>query len=66
LLPALAVLVFLLMWLEFSEGLSRAFIASSVATLLIWLLFDRVFALPWPQSLLGDMVPALRDMTGLV
>jgi putative tricarboxylic transport membrane protein len=66
LLPALAVLVFLLMWLEFSEALPRAFIASGVATVLIWLLFDRVFALPWPQSLLGDMVPALRDMTGLV
>ncbi len=66
LLPALAVLVFLLMWIEFSEPWSRALIASSVATLCIYLLFDRVFALPWPQSLLGDLVPALRDATGLV
>jgi len=66
LLPALAILVFLLMWLEFSEGWSRSLIASSVATLLIYVLFDRVFSLPWPQSLLGDVVPALRDMTGLV
>lgn len=66
LLPALALLVFLLMWLEFSESWSRAFAASGIATCLIYLLFDRVFALPWPQSLLGDVVPALRDMTGLV
>jgi putative tricarboxylic transport membrane protein len=66
LLPALAMLVFLLMWLEFSERWSHALFASAVATLLIYVLFDRVFALPWPQSLLGDVVPALRDMTGLV
>src|SRR5579862_5774545 len=66
LLPALALLVFLLMWIEFSEGWPRAFVASGVATVLIYLLFDRVFALPWPQSLLGDIVPALRDFTGLV
>jgi putative tricarboxylic transport membrane protein len=66
LLPALAILVFLLMWIEFSEGLPRALIASSVATLLVYLLFDRVFAVPWPQSLLGDLVPALRGATGLV
>ncbi|HKT20875.1 MAG TPA: tripartite tricarboxylate transporter permease [Stellaceae bacterium] len=66
LLPALAVLVFLLMWLEFTEPWSRALIASAVATLCIYLLFDRVFAIPWPQSLLGDLVPALRDATGLV
>ncbi len=66
LLPALALLVFLLMWIEFSERWSGALFASGVATLLIYLLFDRVFALPWPQSFLGDVVPALRDMTGLV
>ena len=66
LLPALAILVFLLMWLEFSERWSGALAASATATIAIYLLFDRVFALPWPQSLLGDIVPALRDMTGLV
>jgi len=66
LLPALAILVFLLMWLEFTEPWPRALVAAAVATLCIYLLFDRVFALPWPQSLLGDLVPALRDATGLV
>ena len=66
LLPALGLLVFLLMWLEFAEGLPRAVVASCIATVCIYLLFDRVFSLPWPQSLLGDVVPGLRDMTGLV
>jgi putative tricarboxylic transport membrane protein len=66
LLPALAVFVFLLMWLEFSERWLHALIASGIATLFIYALFDRVFSLPWPQSLLGDLLPALRDATGLV
>ncbi len=66
LLPALGLLVFLLMWLEFSERWPHALIASGIATLCIYVLFGRVFALPWPQSLLGDVVPALRSMTGLV
>jgi TctA family transporter len=66
LLPALAVFVFLLMWLEFSERWSHALIASGIATLFIYALFDRVFSLPWPQSLLGDLLPGLRDVTGLV
>jgi putative tricarboxylic transport membrane protein len=66
LLPALALLVFLLMWLEFSERWTRSLIASGLATVCVYLLFDRVFALPWPQSLLGDVVPVLRNMTGLV
>lgn len=66
LLPALALLVFLLMWLEFTEPWPRSLIAAVLATLCIYLLFDRVFALPWPQSLLGDLLPALRDATGLV
>jgi len=66
LLPALALLVFLLMRFEFAERWTGAIAASALATLTIYLLFDRVFAVPWPQSLLGDLVPALRDMTGLV
>jgi putative tricarboxylic transport membrane protein len=65
-LPALFLLVLLQMRFEFKEGWRSALAASCTATLLIWVLFDRTFALPWPQSLLGDMVPALRDITGLV
>ncbi len=66
LLPALTVLVFLLMRFEFGERRISAAITASLATFFVWLLFDRVFSLPWPQSLLGDLAPALRDLTGLV
>ena len=31
-----------------------------------WLIFDRLLALPWPQSLIGALFPALREITGLV
>ncbi len=66
LLPALALLVFLLMRVEFAERWPGALVASGLATIVIYLLFDRVFALPWPQSLIGNLIPSLRDMTGLV
>jgi hypothetical protein len=28
--------------------------------------FDRILAVPWPQSLIGDLLPALRAATGLL
>ncbi len=29
-------------------------------TLLIYVVFDRLLAIPWPASLLGDWLPALK------
>jgi len=66
LLPALALLTFLLMRFEFTERWTLAGACSVVATVAIYLVFDRIFSLPWPQSLIGDLLPGLRDMTGLV
>ncbi len=66
LLPSLALLVFLLMWLEFSERFTNAAVTSGIATVAVYLVFDRIFAFPWPQSLIGDLIPVLRDITGLV
>jgi putative tricarboxylic transport membrane protein len=66
LLPALCLLTFLLMRFEFTERWLLAAGCSAVATLAIYLVFDRIFALPWPQSLIGDLLPGLRDVTGLV
>jgi hypothetical protein len=65
-LPALFLFVVLQMRLEFRERWGFSLAASCIATFLLWLLFDRTFALPWPQSLLGDILPALRDASGLV
>ena len=65
-LPSLFLFVLLQMRLEFREGWMRAASCACVATLLIYLLFDRTFSLPWPQALIGNMFPALRDASGLV
>jgi putative tricarboxylic transport membrane protein len=66
LLPALCVLTFLLMRVEFTERWALSAACAAVATIAIYLVFDRIFALPWPQSLIGDLWPSLRDATGLV
>jgi hypothetical protein len=31
-----------------------------------YLVFDRGLSVPWPQSVLGDLLPMLRDSTGLL
>jgi putative tricarboxylic transport membrane protein len=55
-----------LMRFEFTERWLISAICTAVATIAIYLVFDRIFALPWPQSLIGDLWPGLRDVTGLV
>ncbi len=65
-LPSLFLFVLLQMRLEFREGWTHAAACACVATLLIYVLFDRTFSLPWPQALIGDVFPALRDASGLV
>ncbi len=65
-MPALCLLTFLLMRFEFTERWMISAICTAVATIAIYLVFDRIFALPWPQSLIGDLWPGLRDVTGLV
>jgi hypothetical protein len=66
LLPALFLFVLLQMRFEFGERWVHAIAASVVAAAAIYALFDRTFALPWPQALIGDIFPALRDASGLV
>ena len=65
-LPALFLFVLLQMRLEFHERWAHAATAACLTTIAIYLLFDRTFSLPWPQSLIGDIFPALRDASGLV
>jgi hypothetical protein len=31
----------------------------------MFLLFDRVLHMPWPNALIGDLWPQLRDILGL-
>lgn len=66
LLPALCLLTFFLMRFEFTERWWMAGGCAVVATIAIYLVFDRIFSLPWPPALIGDLLPGLRDVTGLV
>ncbi len=65
-LPGLLLAMLLMCWMEFRE---RWVVAGGLAcgmTLAFWLVFDRIFATPWPDALVGDVWPWLRSATGLV
>ncbi len=66
LLPGLAVMMLLLVTLEFGEGWRRGLALSAGMSLAFWLLFDRLFATPWPDALAGDLWPGLRSLTHLL
>jgi hypothetical protein len=47
------------------EGRERWGLALACAlamTLASWFIFDRLLSLPWPNSVLGDWFPALKDV----
>ncbi|MBP0592167.1 tripartite tricarboxylate transporter permease [Paraburkholderia sp. LEh10] len=66
LLPSLLVMMLLLARFEFGERWRNAIVLSAAMTVALWLVFDLIFSTPWPPSLLGNLVPQLRAMGGLV
>lgn len=66
LLPTLFVITFFMTWLEFGERMRTTLIAAFVGTGFMWLCFDQIFRVRWPQSLIGDLLPQLRQLTGLI
>ena len=65
-LPAIPLFVFGYMCLGFREpALPSAGFAAGMA-LLCWVLFDRLLAVAWPASLLGDLFPDLRALVGFI
>jgi TctA family transporter len=65
-IPAIGIFVVLYMGLGFRQSLARAAIFGAVVTVFCYSVFDRGLSVPWPQSVLGDLLPMLRDMTGLL
>jgi hypothetical protein len=44
---------------------ARAALVSAVYVLAMFVLFDRILHMPWPNALIGDLWPQLRDIVGL-
>jgi hypothetical protein len=65
-IPAIALFIFAYMHLGFGERPVRAAACGALTALLCWGLFHELLAVAWPQSLLGDVFPALRAALGFV
>jgi len=65
-IPAIAIFIFVYMNLGFGEPPGRAAACATVTGLACWGLFDRLLAVAWPQSLLGDLFPGLRAALGFI
>lgn len=65
-IPAIGVFVVIYMGFGFREPLPRALVFGAAMALFCYALFDRGLSVPWPQAVLGDWMPALRDASGLM
>jgi len=65
-IPAIAIFVFAYMCLGFGEPVLHSLGFAAATTLFAWGLFDRVLAVAWPASLLGDLLPQLRAAVGFI
>jgi putative tricarboxylic transport membrane protein len=65
-IPAIAIFIVAYMHLGFKEPLANAVAYAVITTLLCWGLFHKLLAVAWPQSLLGDIFPALRATLGFI
>jgi hypothetical protein len=65
-IPTIGLFVLAYMWLGFGQSWVRAAVAAALVTVFCWAVFDQGLAVPWPQALLGDAVPWLRETTALM
>ncbi|HEY8441065.1 MAG TPA: tripartite tricarboxylate transporter permease, partial [Xanthobacteraceae bacterium] len=66
LLSGLFVLIVLHSRFEFGERWRTALISAVAVIGLSWIVFDRIFALVWPESILGDMVSTLAPSLHII
>ena len=65
-IPAIAIFVFAYMHFGFKEPPTSSAVYAAATALLCWGLFQKLLAVAWPQSLLGDFFPALRASLGFI
>lgn len=66
LLPGIALLILAQSRLEFGQSWLFSVLATVIVTAALWLVFDRIFSVSWPPSLLGDVYPDLRSMLRII
>jgi putative tricarboxylic transport membrane protein len=64
--PAIAFFVFAYMHFGFGEPWHNALGFAAATTLLCWIVFHWALGVAWPQSVLGDLFPALRAYSRLI
>ena len=65
-IPAIGLFVVAYMAVGFRQPWLRSLQWAAATVILCWLVFDQGLSVPWPQAELGDLVPALRNLTGLM
>jgi TctA family transporter len=65
-IPAIAVFVFAYMSFGFGEPWLESLGYAAATALVCWVVFQWGLQVAWPQSLLGDLFPALRSATGVI
>ena len=60
LLPGVFMLILLYSRFEFREGWFTASVSAVAVSIIAWILFDNIFSLVWPQSVLAQLFPALH------
>ena len=61
-LPTVMMFVIAYMRVEGRERWRLTLACASALTLASWFIFDRLLSLPWPNSVLGDWLPELKDV----
>jgi TctA family transporter len=60
LIPTVPLFIILLMRIEGPEKWRIVIPMAVIMTLLIWFVFDWLLVIPWPETVLGDYIPALK------
>jgi hypothetical protein len=65
-IPAIGIFVLVYMGFGFREPVVKSLVFGAAMTVFAWAVFDRGLHVPWPQAVLGDYMPWLRDASGLM
>ena len=65
-LPAIPVFVFANMTIEYGKRLWVGAVSGLGVGVFCWVVFNKLLQVAWPESLLGDLLPAVRVATGFL